>query len=93
MEEFYTVNQTAIALKVHPLTVRRYIKEGKLKAIRVGGNVRIALNDLRAFTQDFIPHTKQVRTQTTTQTRTFNFNDPFLRLKGRGLNMSKLESS
>ncbi|MDD5416198.1 MAG: helix-turn-helix domain-containing protein [Candidatus Daviesbacteria bacterium] len=93
MEEFYTVNQAAIALKVHPLTVRRYIKEGKLKAVRVGGNVRIALNDLRAFTQDFIPHTKQVRVQTAIQTKTFNFNDPLLRLKGIGMNMSKLESS
>ena len=93
MEEFYTVNQTAIALKVHSLTVRRYIKEGKLKAVRVGGNVRIALNELRAFTQDFIPHTKQARAQTVIQTKTFNFNDPLLRLKGRGMNMSKLESS
>ncbi len=91
MEEFYTVNQVAIALKVHPLTVRRYIKEGKLKAIRVGGNVRIALNDLRTFTQDFIPHTKQIRVQTISQTKTFGFNDPFLNLKGRGLSMSKLE--
>lgn len=93
MEEFYTVNQTAISLKVHPLTVRRYIKEGKLKAVRMGGNVRIALNDLRAFTQDFIPHAKQVRIQTAPQTKTFNFNDPLLRLKGRGINMSKLEQS
>lgn len=91
MEEFYTVNQTAISLKVHPLTVRRYIKEGKLKAIRVGGNIRIALNDLRSFTQDFIPHTKQTRVQTFTQTKTFSFADPFLNLKGRGLSMSKLE--
>lgn len=91
MEEFYTVNQAAIALKVHSLTVRRYIKEGKLKAVRVGGNVRIALNDLRAFTQDFIPHAKQVRTQTTFQTKAFNFSDPLLRLKGRGMNLSKLE--
>lgn len=93
MEEFYTVNQAAIALKIHPLTVRRYIKEGKLKAVRVGGNVRIALNDLRAFTQDFIPHAKQTRVQTATTTRIFNFNDPLLRLKGRGMNMSKLEQN
>lgn len=93
MEEFYTVNQTAISLKVHPLTIRRYIKEGKLKAVRVGGNVRIALNDLRAFTQDFIPHAKQVRSQTAVSTRAFSFSDPLLRLKGVGLNMSKLENS
>lgn len=91
MEDFYTVNQAAIALKVHPLTIRRYIKEGKLKAIRVGGNVRIALNDLRSFTQDFIPHTKQIKTQTNLQTKAFGFNDPFLNLKGRGLSMSKSE--
>jgi len=91
MEDFYTVNQTAIALKVHPLTVRRYIKEGKLKAVRVGGNVRIALNDLRSFTQDFIPHTKQVRTQATFQTKSFGLSDPLLNLKGRGISMSKLE--
>lgn len=93
MEEFYTVNQAAISLKVHPLTIRRYIKEGKLKAVRVGGNVRISLNNLRAFTQDFIPHTKQARVQTATQTKIFNYNDPLLRLKGRGINMSKLEQN
>lgn len=92
MDEYYTVNQTAIALKVHPLTVRRYIKEGKLKAFRVGGNVRISLNDLRSFTQNFIPHQKQVRLQTTTQTKEFSYTDPLLNLKGRGLSFNKLES-
>lgn len=91
MDEFYTVNQAAIALKVHPLTVRRYIKEGKLKAIRVGGSIRIALNDLRSFMQDFIPHTKQTRTQTINITKTFTSNDPLLNIKGRGLSMNKLE--
>lgn len=93
MEEFYTVKQAGIAVKVHPLTIRRYIKEGKLKAIRVGGAVRIALNDLRAFTQDFIPHTKHVKLQVSSPTKMFSFDDPLLRLKGRGLSMNKLEDS
>lgn len=90
MDEFYTVNQTAIALKVHPLTVRRYIKEGKLKAYRVGGNIRISLNDLKAFTQNFMPQPKLIRQQPT-QTQAFSFNDPLFNLKGKGLGISKSE--
>ena len=93
MDEFYTVNQAAITLKVHPLTVRRYIKEGKLKAFRAGGNIRIALNDLRNFTQNFVPHTKAQKTslEQTSSSKTFSFTDPIFRLKARGLSMSKLE--
>ncbi|MBI2020040.1 helix-turn-helix domain-containing protein [Candidatus Daviesbacteria bacterium] len=91
MEEFYTVEQAARTLKVHPLTVRRYIKEGKLKAYRVGGNIRIALEDLRSFTQSFIPHSKPIKAQSSTQTQPFSFADPLLNLKGRGLSISKLE--
>lgn len=91
MEEYYTVNQAAIALKVHPLTIRRYIKERKLKAYRIGGNIRIAINDLRDFTQNFIPHTREVKNQQISQTRSFSYSDPLLNLKGRGLSMSKLE--
>lgn len=91
MEDFYTVNQAAITLKVHPLTIRRYIKEGKLKAYRAGGNVRIALPDLRDFAQNFITHPKQVKTQQISQTRSLSLNDPLLNLKGRGLSISKTE--
>jgi len=91
MEEFYTVNQSATALKVHPLTIRRYIKDGKLKAYRAGGNVRIALDDLKAFTQVFITHHKQIRAQQTSQTRSFSFTDPILYLRGKGLSMAKLK--
>lgn len=95
MDEFYTVNQVALVLKVHPLTVRRYIKEGKLKAYQVGGNIRIAVNDLRAFSQHFMPHQpnqpKQPKIPFSSQTNSFSFSDPILALKGRGLSMSKLE--
>lgn len=91
MEEYYSVNQAAIALKVHPLTIRRYIRDGKLKAIRVGGNIRITLNELRAFTQNFVPQTRVTRSQQTSQTKPFSYSDPLLNLKGKGLSMSKLE--
>ena len=95
MEEFYTINQASIALKVHQLTVRRYIKEGKLKAYRVGGNIRIAVNDLRTFMQNFIPRHKEIKTQSNqpekTTSKQFSFADPLLSLKGKGLSMNKLE--
>lgn len=92
MEEFYTVNQASIVLKVHPLTIRRYIKEGKLKAYRAGGNIRISVNDLRAFTQNFVIHQRQSRPSGDQQTiQSFSSDDPLFRLKGRGLSMSKLE--
>lgn len=97
MEEFYTVNQAAIALKIHPLTVRRYIKEGKLKAYRAGGNIRISINDLRAFTQSFISQPKQIK-HTTLPTneapnKNFSLNDPLFRMKAKGLSIGKLDQN
>lgn len=97
MEEFYTINQAAIVLKVHPLTIRRYIKTGRLKAYKAGGNVRIAVNDLRSFTQHFIPRSKPNKAPATTQgeielSEAFSFDDPLLSLRGKGLSMNKSES-
>lgn len=91
MEEFYTVNQAAIALKVHPLTIRRHIKEGKLKAFRAGGNIRIALPDLKAFIQSFVPRTRSLKEHHSSTEANFSLDDPFFRLKARGLSMSRLE--
>ncbi len=91
MEEFYTVNQTAIALKVHPLTIRRYLKEGKLKAFRVGGNIRIAVQDLRAFTQSFVPKTRSPKEPHHTTAANFSLSDPIFRLKARGLSIGRLD--
>lgn len=89
MDEFYTINQTAIILKVHSLTVRRYVKEGKLKAYRVGGNVRISINDLRNFMQNFVSQPKQVKQQSGNQIKEFSYHDPILSLRGKGLSISK----
>ena len=48
--QYLTVKDVARMLKVSPTTVRRHIKSGKLKAVKVGGAVRVpeeTLNDLR----------------------------------------------
>lgn len=90
MEEFYTVNQAAIVLKVHPLTIRRYIKEGKLKASRAGGNVRVAVNELRAFIHDFVVQEPTAKIKPLIFAKQFSDTDPFFQVKARGFSMSKL---
>lgn len=45
---FYTVNEIAEILKVHQRTVFRYIKSGKLKAVKTG-QWRIKKEDFDKF--------------------------------------------
>jgi excisionase family DNA binding protein len=46
----YSVEQVAEQLGLHVKTVRNYIREGRLKAVRVGKQYRISAEDLAAFT-------------------------------------------
>ncbi|MGS0896568.1 helix-turn-helix domain-containing protein [Burkholderia stagnalis] len=46
---FHTVDDTAARLRLHPKTVLRFIREGKLRATRVGRAYRILDADLAAF--------------------------------------------
>lgn len=44
-----TVAETAERLRVHPITVRRYIASGRLAAVRAGRNVRVRESAVEAF--------------------------------------------
>jgi excisionase family DNA binding protein len=48
--EWYSVEQVAERLDLHVRTVRGYIRDGKLNAVRIGKQYRIAPADLDAFT-------------------------------------------
>ena len=48
-EKYYTVEQISQLLKVHPKTLQRYIREGKLRASKVGKSWRISGHDLSIF--------------------------------------------
>ncbi len=48
-ERLLTVTDVAKRLQVHPITVRRHIKAGKLRALHVGRNIRIRNDDLDAY--------------------------------------------
>ncbi|MEW9550180.1 helix-turn-helix domain-containing protein [Nonomuraea sp. NPDC050783] len=47
--EYYTVEQAAGLLGLHVKTVRAYVRDGRLPAVRVGRRYRIAKDDLAAF--------------------------------------------
>ena len=48
-EKYYTVEQISQLLKIHPKTLQRYIREGKLRASKVGKSWRISGHDLSIF--------------------------------------------
>lgn len=46
----YTIHEAAELLHLSPLTIRRYINEGKIRGFRIGKALRIT----RAAVEDFI---------------------------------------
>ncbi|OXM72666.1 MULTISPECIES: helix-turn-helix domain-containing protein [Amycolatopsis] len=49
-EKLYSVDQVASMLGLHVRTVRGYVRDGRLHAVRIGKQYRIAQKDLDAFT-------------------------------------------
>jgi excisionase family DNA binding protein len=62
----FTVDEVAQRLNLHPRTVRRYIREGRLKGKRIGKEYRITRTDLDEFAggtsaaEEPVPRTRQV---------------------------------
>jgi|SRR3954453_504707 excisionase family DNA binding protein len=61
--KLYSVEQVASLLNLHVRTVRGYVRDGKIKAVRIGKQYRIAQEDLEAFTGRPAPATEPVRRQ------------------------------
>jgi excisionase family DNA binding protein len=84
MDNLLNVNQVAFILKVHPLTVRRYLRDGKLKAVMIGGNVRIKESQLQEFSKEFAPGLRSHREKSgEAKIKVFTIDDPLFQLKGR----------
>ncbi len=47
--KFYTIQETASALRVTPQTIRAYIKRGRIKSQRIGRPILIKEDSLREF--------------------------------------------
>jgi len=52
VDRLYTTEQVAKLLQIHPLTVLKYIKAGRLKAIRLGRIYRVTETALQQFLED-----------------------------------------
>ncbi len=89
MDNLFNINQVAFMLKVHPLTIRRYIKEGRIKAIKVGGNIRIKESQLQDFHKEFVPGTNSTKNiKSKNPDKIFTLEDPLFQLKGRVASLS-----
>jgi len=60
-EELLSVFDIAKRLNVHVRTVRNYVRDGRLRAVRVGKQYRISRADLEAFTGGPLPPTDRER--------------------------------
>lgn len=49
-QDLYSVEQVASQLGLHVRTVRNYVREGRLKGVRIGKQYRIARQDLESLT-------------------------------------------
>jgi excisionase family DNA binding protein len=52
MKEYYTTQEVADRLGVSVFTIRRYIRSGKLRSVRLEGSYRIRGSDLQSFLSD-----------------------------------------
>ncbi|NLK88301.1 MAG: helix-turn-helix domain-containing protein [Clostridiaceae bacterium] len=48
-KDYYTVEQISEILNIHPKTIQRYIREGRLPAVKIGKSWRITGHDLSVF--------------------------------------------
>jgi len=60
-QELLSVFDIAERLNVHVRTVRNYVRDGRLRALRVGKQYRISREDLEAFTGAPLPQTASER--------------------------------
>jgi len=52
MQEIYTSDQVAKILQIHPQTVLKFIRDGKLKASKVGRGYRVKAQAIEEFLEE-----------------------------------------
>ena len=59
--ELLTIEEVAESLRVHPVTVRRYIASGRMAAVRVGTRIRVSKEALEDFAKPLEPEPSSER--------------------------------
>jgi len=60
MPEYLTVREVAAIYRVNEITVRRHIRSGKLRAVKIGGRVRVRREDTEGLEQPIQVNTQEV---------------------------------
>ena len=81
--ELLTVQETAQTLKVNPITVRRYIADGRLAAVKVGRGVRVRKESVEQFVEPIEPKIAPTR-RAAARGRPFTMDDPLWGIVGIG---------
>ncbi len=79
--ELLTVHDVALRCRLHEVTVRRHISQGKLPAVRVGGSVRVRREDLERYIEP-LGAPPQRGTRQSRPGRPLTPEDPFWKLAG-----------
>lgn len=66
-EKILTADQVAQTLQIHPFTVLKFIKQGKLKASKLGRVYRIRSSDVEKFLDDQTRQTDEVKVKQSTK--------------------------
>ncbi len=60
-KDYYTVEQISKMLDIHPKTIQRYIRDGRLRASKVGKSWRINGHDLSVFIEGDSNEEQQIK--------------------------------
>lgn len=58
IEKFFTTEQVANILQVHPFTILKFIRDGRLRGIKLGRVYRIKESDVTEFLEGAASHKK-----------------------------------
>ena len=61
IKDYYSVAQIAQMLGMHPKTIQRYIREGRLRAAKIGKSWRVSGHELSRFAEECRPAHTQTR--------------------------------
>ncbi len=87
-----TIQETAQMLKVSPITVRRFIADGRLEAVRVGRGARVRREALDQLVEPVTSKSAKARAARET-VRPMTWDDPMSKLVGSATDAPPTDSS
>ena len=90
--ELLTVQETARLLRVNPITVRRYIADGKLQAVRVGRGMRVHKEAIERFAVPVAPHDDAIGSRRPAD-KTLTYADPLWQLVGSAVDAAATDAA